>query len=80
MKKGNIVGLRHPTKQRLLKTGIIIEDDRDSITVKWISYDKVFFMEKEDDIFKDLNISMLLNTVIISRASSKGKLLLLNSI
>lgn len=77
-KTGDLVAKKHPKKDLLLKTGLIISHNKDTFTVKWTSFDKVFFMEKEDDIFKELNKTFLLGTVQVHRANTEANLLLLN--
>ena len=59
--------------------GLVISHDVKTFTIKWISYDKVFFMEKEEDIFGELNKSLLLDTVQGYRGNGEINLSLLNS-
>ena len=59
--------------------GLVISHDVKTFTIKWISYDKVFFMEKEEDIFGELNKSLLLDTVQVYRGNGEINLSLLNS-
>ena len=45
-KIGDLVGLKHPNKNKFLKIGIVLKDEKKYIVVNWVSYDKIFFMEK----------------------------------
>jgi hypothetical protein len=76
---GDLIAHRHPTEDKPLKIGLIICDDEESFTIKWTSFDKVFFMEKEGDIFAELNKTFLLSTVRFYREKEESSLFLLNS-
>ncbi len=78
-KTGDLVAKRHPTNEKPLKTGLIIYHDKESFTIKWTSFDKVFFMEKEGDIFTELNKTFLLGTECFYREKEEASLYLLNS-
>ena len=78
-KTGDLIAHRHPPKINLIKIGLIICDDEESFTIKWTSFDKVFFMEKEGDIFAELNKTFLLSTVRFCREKEESSLFLLNS-
>jgi len=78
-KTGDLIAHRHPTEDKPLKIGLIICDDEESFTIKWTSFDKVFFMEKEGDIFAELNKTFLLSTVRFYREKEESSLFLLNS-
>tara|TARA_Y100000593_G_C4309714_1_gene337745 strand:- start:1696 stop:1986 length:291 start_codon:yes stop_codon:yes gene_type:complete len=62
-KRGDLIAKKHCATQDLLQIGIVIWDDVDCFDIQWTWYNKVFFMEKEGDIFKDLNNTHLLSTV-----------------
>jgi hypothetical protein len=79
LKTGDLIALLHPNGKSYLKTGLVITDDFEQITIKWITYNKYFFMEKEGDIFKELNNSLLLGTTSVSRDNNKVNLSLLSS-
>ena len=79
-KTGDLIAHRHPTKEKPLKIGLIICDDEETFTIKWTSFDKVFFMEKEGDIFAELNKTFLLGTECFYREKEESYLFLLNSI
>tara|TARA_R110000772_G_scaffold92928_3_gene190027 strand:- start:2618 stop:2830 length:213 start_codon:yes stop_codon:yes gene_type:complete len=51
----------------LLKTGIVVSETSTNITVQWLSYNKSYFLEKEDDIFRELNNMYLLSLQSIHR-------------
>ena len=52
-KLGNIVSLKFSKKFKKIKVGIITALKKDHFIVKWIWYDKVFFLE-EDISFKSV--------------------------
>ena len=77
-KTGDLIAQKLPTMDELLRIGIVISDCSESIMVKWTSYNEDFFMEKEDDIFKELNKTFILDTTQIHRQNTRANLLLLN--
>ena len=78
-KKGDLVGIRHPSeKDSAIKTGIVMETSQYNIIVQWTSYNKDFFMEKQGDIFEELNKSYLLTRQSYHRLNDKAALYLLN--
>ncbi len=79
-KTGDLIAHQHPVKKKPLKIGLIICDDKESFTIKWTSFDKIFFMEKEGDIFAELNKTFLLNTERFYREREEPFLFLLDSI
>jgi hypothetical protein len=78
-KTGDLIAKRHAAMGRPLQVGLIISANKETFTIKWTSYNKDFFMEKEEDIFEELNKSFLLNTVQVSRANTEANLTLLSS-
>ena len=79
-KKGDLVGLKHPTNPSCpLKTGVVVTDTEYNVVIQWVSYDKTFFMEKQGDIFEELNKSYLLSRQLYHRSDEKASLFLLNS-
>tara|TARA_R100000008_G_scaffold12757_1_gene6363 strand:- start:10490 stop:10762 length:273 start_codon:yes stop_codon:yes gene_type:complete len=78
-KTGDLVAFSPPSHEKPLKVGIVIAHDETTFNIKWTSYDKDFFMEKEGDIFQELNNSYILNIVQINRNNRKPFLVLLNS-
>ncbi len=76
---GDLLAKTHPAIKRPLQIGLVISHDVKTFTIKWVSYNKVFFMEKEEDIFGELNKSLLLDTVQVYRGNGEINLSLLNS-
>ena len=76
---GDLIAHKHPNIKKPLRIGLVISHHEDTFSVKWISFNKDFFMEKEEDIFKELNKTFLLDTVQIHRTNTGANLLLLNS-
>jgi len=70
----------HHSVGRPIQIGLVVFDNSDAFSVKWTSYNKFFFMEKEEDIFEELNKTFLLSTVSFSRDDSRHNLSLLSSI
>jgi len=79
-KTGDLIAQKHPKIKRPLRIGLVISHREDTFLIKWISFNKDFYMEKEEDIFKELNKTFLLNTVQVHRTNMGANLLLLNSI
>jgi len=63
----------------ILKTGVIVSSTHSNIVVQWTSYNKEYFLEKEDDIFIELNNMYLLSRQSIDRNNVKACLELLNA-
>ena len=78
-KTGDLIAQKLPTMDKLLRIGIVISDCSESIAVKWTSYNEDFFMEKEGDIFVELNKTFILDTTQVHRTNMGANLLLLNS-
>ena len=68
-KKGELVVKRHCATKEPLQIGIVVADNEASFDIKWTWYSKVFFMEKEQDIFQELNNIHLLNVVRYEKGS-----------
>tara|TARA_R110002012_G_scaffold257656_1_gene437945 strand:- start:3996 stop:4247 length:252 start_codon:yes stop_codon:yes gene_type:complete len=77
-KIGDLIGLQFNSKSTLVKTGIVTNCNKDSFVVKWTSYDKIFFMEKDDFMFEELNKSYLLSSQLFSKGIAHIGLVLLN--
>ncbi len=60
-KLGNIVSLKFSKKFKKIKVGIITALKKDHFIVKWIWYDKVFFLEDTCQVFNELNHRYLLS-------------------
>ena len=78
-KTGDLIAKKHPSNDIVLKTGVVISDSQTNIVVRWISYNKDFFMEKTHDIFHELNKYHLLSVQSIDRNNQRAFLYLLNS-
>jgi len=76
---GDLIAQIHPAIKEPLKVGIVLKDDKNTFMVKWTSYNKTFFMEKEHDIYSELSNSYLLTNVQFYRKNSDVDLLLLSS-
>ena len=80
LKLGDLVGLRIPSEDvKCLKTGIVIRNTETNVVIKWISYDKDYFMEKEGNIFTELNKTYLLSEQAYHRLNKGTGLHLLSS-
>ena len=76
---GDLVAKIHPVIPEPLQVGLVISHDETTFLIKWTSFNKSFFMEKEEDIFRELNNSYLLDTVQVHRMNMEANLSLLNS-
>jgi hypothetical protein len=63
----------------ILKIGVVTSGTHDNIIVQWTSYNKEYFLEKEDDIFVELNNMYLLSRQSIDRSNTKACLELLSA-
>jgi len=63
----------------ILKTGVVVSSTHSNIVVQWMSYNKEYFLEKEDDIFVELNNIYLLSRQSIDRNNIEACLELLNA-
>ena len=79
LKTGDLIAKNHPSIESPIKIGIVISGNSQEFTVKWTSYNKNFFMEKEADIFSELNKAFLLNIETIATKHIDASLSLLNS-
>ena len=66
-KLGNIVSLYFDKKRPSIKLGIITALKKDNFIVKWIWYDKLFFMDQCSPLFEELNNQYLLNETTYAR-------------
>ena len=62
---GDLIGLWFSEKN--IKLGIIVDSQKDNFIVKWIWYDKLFFMDQCDPLFEELNNQYLLNETAYTR-------------
>ena len=77
-KIGDLVAKKHPKNGSMLQVGIIIEDNPYDFLIKWTWYNKFFFMEKEEEIFEELNKTFLLGIKRVRREAIDKDLLVLN--
>jgi len=59
-KLGNIVSLKFSKQFKKIKVGIVTALKKDHFIVKWIWYDKLFFLEDRGEVFNELNHKYLL--------------------
>ena len=59
---GDLIGHQHPNQQKSIKVGIVIEKTSNFCTIKWIWYDKEFYLEDVGEAFKALNREFMLDT------------------
>ena len=78
-KKGDLVGLNKVATNKNVKTGIVVNQEKLGFTVRWTSYDKNFFMEKEDVIFAELNKLYLLSLQYFKHKDAHAYLSLINA-
>lgn len=76
---GDLIGHLHPTTSKSLKVGIVIDAQKNDFIVKWIWYDKNFFMDGKNSLFNELNKEYLLTSTTISRQRDDMVLKILNS-
>jgi len=67
---GDLIANFIPEEDITLKIGIVVENQPENILVKWLNYNKSFFMEKEDVIFAELNNTFLLSLQSIHKHNS----------
>ncbi len=78
-KTGDLIAKKHPKDNYYLQIGIVINDSKEEFSIKWTWYNKFFFMEKEGDIFREMNNTLLLDTTMYGRVYNGEYLKLLNS-
>jgi hypothetical protein len=78
-KTGDLIAKIHPLIEKPLQVGLVINHDVNTFLIKWTSFNKEFFMEKEEEIFMELNKTFLLGTVQVHRMNLEANLSLLNS-
>ena len=79
IKLGDLISQLHPSTYKSLKIGIVIGAQKKDFSVKWIWYDKYFFMDEEDSLFNELNKEYLLTSTTIHRQCGDMALKVLNS-
>ena len=77
---GDLVAIhKNEYDNTIIKIGIIIKEEADTFFVKWTSYNKNFFMEKQEDIFRELNNMYLLSLQSFDRNDASAFLSLLSA-
>ena len=64
---GDFVAQEHPNESFCLKKGIVIKSYEQAYVIKWLSYNKEFFMEHESSVFRELNEDYLLTEMSYNR-------------
>lgn len=64
---GDLVAQEHPNENFILKKGIVIRSYEQAYVIKWLSYNKEFFMEHESSVFRELNEDYLLTEMSYNR-------------
>ena len=59
---GDLIEHQHPNTQKALKIGIVIKKTSSFCTIKWIWYNKEFYMDDLGEAFKALNREFMLDT------------------
>tara|TARA_R110002020_G_scaffold18727_2_gene65101 strand:+ start:906 stop:1166 length:261 start_codon:yes stop_codon:yes gene_type:complete len=67
VKLGDLVSLYFSDNHQNIKLGMVTALKKDNFIVKWIWYDKIFFMDSEHDMFNDLNQQYLLTETLYNR-------------
>ena len=78
IKLGDFVAQSHPTEASLLKKGIVIESLKGSFVVQWLTYNKEFYMDSEDEVFEELNRRYLLTKMSYHRENRNADIVILN--
>tara|TARA_R100000664_G_C2720711_1_gene114300 strand:+ start:213 stop:482 length:270 start_codon:yes stop_codon:yes gene_type:complete len=78
IKLGDFVGQMHPDQTKILKKGIVVESLKDSYVVHWLSFDKVFWMDFQGEVFAELNKRYLLTKMSYHRKNRKADIIVLS--
>ena len=78
IKLGDFVAQSHPAEAFLLKKGIVIESLKGSFVVQWLTYNKEFYMDYEDEVFEELNKRYLLTKMSYHRENRNADIVILN--
>jgi hypothetical protein len=76
-KRGDLIAKKY--NNIFLKVGVVIRGDESTFCVKWTSYNKDFFLEKEDNVFNELNNLYLLSLQSVHRKNQSADLFLISS-
>ena len=77
---GDLVVKHHPAfnENKIIRQGIVTKSSKDTITVHWLSYNKTFFMEFENQEFSTLNKNYLLKEHTYFRSDWNGNIKILS--
>ena len=78
-KLGDLIGHQHPNQQKSIKVGIVIEKTSNFCTIKWIWYDKKFYLDDAGEAFRALNKEFMLDTSLYDTRDSAIFFQVLNS-
>ena len=78
VKLGDFVAQSHPVESIFLKKGIVIESLDTSFVVQWLTYNKEFFMDYQDEVFGELNKRYLLTKMSYHRENRNADIVILN--
>ena len=73
---GDLVAQEHPNESLILKKGIVIRSCKQEYVVRWISYNKEWFLDDEHDVFRELNEDYLLTEMPYNRNYMAGIVIL----
>ena len=78
MQIGDYVGQIHPSENMILKKGIVVDTNKDTYGVQWLSFNKEFWMEFEGDAFAELNRRYLLTRMSYNRCHNETDIIILS--
>ena len=80
MQIGDYVGQVHPSSDMILKKGIVVDTNRDTYEVQWLSFNKEFWMEFEGEAFAELNKRYLLTRMSYNRSNMQTDIIILSKV
>ena len=75
---GDFVGQKHPNEDIFLKKGIVVESFKDSYVVQWLTFNKVFWMDFNGEVFAELNKRYLLTQMSYHRKNRNADITILS--
>jgi hypothetical protein len=75
---GDFVGQKHPNEDIFLKKGIVVESLKDSYVVQWLTFNKVFWMDFNGEVFAELNKRYLLTQMSYHRKNRNADITILS--
>jgi hypothetical protein len=75
---GDFVGQKHPNEDIFLKKGIVVESLKDSYVVQWLTFNKVFWMDFNGEVFAELNKRYLLTQMSYHRKNRNADITVLS--